>query len=76
MKPVTVFKTFSSAEAQMVRSRLAAAGFDAVVNHETASLAMEGYSMATGGIHVQVAEEDEVAARELIADLTGQDSGS
>jgi len=64
MNPVTVFRSFSSGEAQLVRSRLDAAGFHAEVVHETASLMTEGYSMATGGVLVQVpsTEADEALA--------------
>jgi len=64
MDPVTVFRSFSAGEAQLVRSRLDAAGFHAEVTHETASLMTEGYSMATGGVRVQVpsTEADEAIA--------------
>ena len=66
MSLVTVFRAFSPVEAQLVRSRLDAANIPAVVNHELAALSMDGYSMATGGILVQVPEEAAVAARELL----------
>lgn len=66
MALVTVFKSFNPAEAQLVRSRLDAADIQAVVNHELAALSMEGYSMTTGGVLVQVADEDADAARELL----------
>lgn len=67
MELVTIFRTFSSGEAQLVRSRLEAAGFTADVTHELSALSMEGYSMATGGIRVQVPAEQADAARALIA---------
>ena len=63
---VTVFKSFNPAEAQLIRSRLDAAEIQAVVNHELAALSMEGYSMTTGGVLVQVADEDAADARELL----------
>lgn len=66
MKLVTVFTTFSPAEAQIVRSRLEAAEIPASVIHELAALSLEGYSMAAGGIQVQVAESDFEEARALI----------
>jgi hypothetical protein len=66
MKLVTVYKAFSSADAQLVRSRLDAAGFHAVVQHELASLSMEGYSMAAGGILVQVPETEAASAEALL----------
>ena len=66
MEPVTVFTSFSPAEAQLVRSRLEAADFDAIVTHELAALSMDGYSMATGGILVQVPDDYAAEARALI----------
>jgi hypothetical protein len=66
MSPVTVFQTYSPAEAQLVRSRLDAAGIQAIVTHELSALSMEGYSMATGGILVQVPDEQAQAAREIL----------
>ena len=72
MKLVTVYRTFSSADAQLVRSRLEAAEIPAIVSDELASLSMEGYSMSTGGIRVQVPEEEEENARELINSKTDE----
>jgi hypothetical protein len=67
MEPVTVFRTFNPAEAELVCSRLNAAGLHAEVVHGTAALAMEGYSMTTGGILIQVPDGEASEARELIA---------
>ena len=67
MSLVTVFSSFSPAEAQLIRSRLDAAQFHAVVTHELSSLSLDGYSMAAGGILVQVPEEEAADARELLA---------
>ncbi|HWC58219.1 MAG TPA: DUF2007 domain-containing protein [Verrucomicrobiae bacterium] len=66
MNLVTIFKAFSPAEAQLTRARLEAAGFHAVVIGELAALSMEGYSSATGGIRVQVLEDEAVEAREFL----------
>lgn len=66
MKLITVYSAFSSADAQLIRSRLDAAGFHPIVQHELASLSMEGYSMAAGGILVQVPDEEAESARALI----------
>ena len=66
MKLVTVYLTFSPADAQLVRSRLEAAELQATVTHELSALSMDGYSLATGGIRVQVPEDQVEAARELI----------
>ena len=66
MNLVTIFKAFSPAEAQLTRARLEAAGFNAVVVGELAALSMEGYSSATGGIRVQVMENEAAEAREFL----------
>ncbi len=68
MELVTVFRTFSPGEAQLVRSRLDAAGFNAQVTHELSALSMDGYSMATGGVRVQVPADQADEARAFIAD--------
>ena len=67
MKLVTVFTSFSPAEAQVIRSRLEASNFHAVVTHELSALSLDGYSMAAGGILVQVPEEEAANAKELLA---------
>jgi len=64
-----VFKSFSAAEAQMIKSRLETAGFNSFVTDEIASMSMEGYSMSTGGIRVKVPEEEFKLARELVENL-------
>jgi hypothetical protein len=66
-EPITVFKAFSVAEAQLVCSRLEAAGFESVVTHELAALSMEGYSMAAGGVRVEVPAEQAEEARAFLA---------
>jgi len=66
MNLVTVYRTFSPAEAQLIRSRLEAAGLHANVAHELSAFSMEGYTMTTGGVRVQVPEEEAADARELI----------
>ena len=67
MSLVTVFTSFSPAEAQLIRSRLEASGFHAVVMHELSALSIDGYSMAAGGIRVQVPEAEVSDAKELLA---------
>jgi hypothetical protein len=66
MELVTVFRTFSPGEAQLVRSRLEAAGFLAQVTHELSALSMEGYSMSTGGVRVQVPADQAEDALALV----------
>ncbi len=67
---VTVSTSFSPADAQLVRSRLEVAGFHPFVANELSALSMDGYSLAAGGILVQVPEEEAVEAREFLADST------
>lgn len=66
MSLVTIFKAFSPAEAELTRARLETAGFHAVVIGELAAMSMDGYSLATGGIRVQVLEEEAAEAREFL----------
>lgn len=66
MEMITVFTAFNPAEAQLVRSRLDAAEFHAVVKNEISALSMEGYAMAAGGILVQVPEDQAADAREFL----------
>ena len=71
MSLVTIFKAFNPADAQLARSRLEAAGFQAIVADELAALSMDGYAMAIGGIRVQVPSEE---AEEAEAFLAAEDS--
>ncbi len=61
MSLITIQTAFNPADAQLVRSRLEAAGFHPVVTHELSALSLDGYALAAGGICVQVpqAEADE-----------------
>ncbi len=68
MQLVTVFTAFNSAEAQLIRSRLEAAGLHAFVADELSALSIEGYALAAGGIKVQVPDVEAEAALELIRD--------
>ena len=70
----TVFSSFSSAEAQMVSARLEAAGFHPIVTDEIASMSMDGYSMATGGIRVNVPKQEMHPARALVESLLEESS--
>ena len=66
MSLVTVFTAFSPIEAQLVRSRLEAAQFHPFVADELSALSVDGYSLATGGIRVQVPDGEAVEAREFL----------
>lgn len=66
MKPVTIYKAFNPADAQLVRSRLEAAGFHPFVADEMAALSMDGYALAAGGIRVQLPDSEFAAAVEFL----------
>jgi hypothetical protein len=66
VKLVTVYQAFNPGDAQVIRSRLEASGFHALVANELSSLSMDGYAMAAGGILVQVPDEEVADARALI----------
>ena len=73
MALVTVFRAFNPADAQLVRSRLEAAQFRAVVTHELSALSLDGYGLAAGGILVQMPEQEAEAAKEFLAADTPPD---
>jgi len=66
MNPVTVYKALNPADAQLVFSRLEAAGFHPFVADERAALSMDGYALAAGGIRVQLPESEFADAREFL----------
>ena len=66
MTLVTVFNAFNPTEAEVIRSRLEASEFHAVISRGLAALSLEGYSVAAGGILVQVPEDESESARALI----------
>lgn len=55
--------------AALAASRLEAAGFNVLRHGEGAAHAMEGYSLAVGGILLQVPESEAASARALLTDL-------
>lgn len=67
MSLVTVSTAFNPADAQLTRSRLEAAGFHAVVTNELSALSIDGYSLAAGGIRVQVPESEAAEAKTFLA---------
>ena len=60
MNLVTVFRTFSVGEAEMVRSRLEAADFDVTLTNELST------TLAPGGMFLQVPEDQAEDARALL----------
>ena len=76
MKLVTVYNTFSPADAQLIRSMLEAAEVPATVTHELSALSLDGYALAAGGIGVQVPEDRVAFARELITNTSDASDAS
>ena len=68
MEFVTVYRTFNIVEAQVVRARLETAELHPTVANDISSVSIDGYTLATGGVLVQVPEGEAVSARELIED--------
>jgi hypothetical protein len=66
MNPATIYKALNPADAQLVASRLEAAGFHPFVADEAAALGMEGYALSVGGIRVQVPESESAEARQFL----------
>lgn len=73
MSLVTVSRLFNPADAHLVRSRLEAAGFHAVVTNELSALSLDGYALAAGGILVQVPEEEADEVKQFLE--AGSDPG-
>ena len=73
MSLVAIYSTINPMDAQLVRSRLDEAGFTAFVSQELSALSTDGYSLATGGIQVQVPEAE---AEEALAFLNADDQPS
>lgn len=67
MEMVYIRTVFEPVTAQLLRSRLDAAGIPAEVTHELSALSTDGYSLATGGIGIKVPAEYLDAARELLS---------
>jgi hypothetical protein len=67
MELITVFSAFNVVEADLVRARLEIAKFHPVITGLSA-LSMDGYSLATGGILVQVPENEAKEVREFLAE--------
>jgi hypothetical protein len=62
----TVYQALNPADAQLVRSRLEAAGFHPIVTSELSALSLDGYALAAGGILVQVPGEEAEEARDFV----------
>jgi len=63
----TVHETLNASEAQLIRSRLEAAGLDVEVDPEIDPLSIGGFSLPAGGIQIKVRAERAAEARALLA---------
>jgi hypothetical protein len=63
----TVFETLNASEAQLIRSRLEAAGFSAIVEPEIDPLTIEGFALPAGGIQIKVPHHQAADARAILA---------
>ena len=63
MKLVTIQTTFSLGQAEVLSSRLEAAGFHPILQNELSAF----NAMAEGGVRVQVPEEEAEEAKALLA---------
>jgi hypothetical protein len=66
MKPVIIFKTFNQADAQLVRSRLEAAGFHPFIANENVAQYLGGLSNATT-LRIEVPETEADEAKAFLA---------
>ena len=72
MEPTTVYQTLNIAQADMICAHLQSAGFEARLSHDLATLSMEGYALAPGGVMIKVPAHEAEEARAFIADLEKQ----
>jgi len=66
MQLVTVATALNPADAHLTASRLDAGGFHPEIKGELASLSMDGYALAIGGIQIQVPEMEAQEAMEFL----------
>ncbi len=66
MEPVSVFKANNATEAQVVCSRLRAAGIPAIVQNELSAMIGGGLSLEPDGLRIEVPGSQADAARELL----------
>lgn len=62
-----MFETLNAAEAQLIRSRLEAAGLETEVDPEFDPLSVGAYATNSGGIQVKVPQDRAAEARVIIA---------
>ena len=63
----TVFETLNAAEAQLIRSRLEAAGIETEMDPEFDPLSVGGFSTHNGGIRIKVEPSQAAEAKAILA---------
>ena len=63
----TVYRSYNEAEAQLVRSRLEAAGIEVYIAHDVVGTSGMGSPVTTGGVLVQVPDDKADEAKALLA---------
>lgn len=67
MQFVTVYNSLDTGNAMLVKSQLDAAGFTTLVPDEHSNFAIEGSTLAIGGLRIQVPEDQEQDARNFLS---------
>ena len=75
MRAVEVYKSFNPADAHLICSVLQSAEIPAQVTNELATLSLEGYGLASGGIRVMVPEDRFGEARAIIEQRDEEEAG-
>ena len=63
----TIYKALNPMDAQQIRARLESAGVHPFVADELSALSCDGYSLAIGGIRVQVPDSEADEARQFLS---------
>ncbi len=69
-----MFETLNAAEAQLIRSRLEAAGLNPEVDPEIDPLSTGAFSHAGGGIQIKVPGSQAALARSILSDVEGAEA--
>jgi hypothetical protein len=67
MNLITVANVLNPAEAGLLCSRLEAAEFHPFMPDQFSAVNTDGYTLAIGGIRIQVPDDEAIAAREFLA---------
>ena len=67
MNLVTIYKAVSSAQVQIIRSRLEAANFHPFVPDDLSAFGSDPMALGSGGVRIQVPENEAADAKEFLA---------